>query len=380
MDYDYKAIANEIIERGINLFGNYDDWFKGALALSNLGDDGKEIFHAISSLDPGYRFKDSECKFSNALRTNTRISIGTFLQMAKDNGIDIAKYRTNNKDYRPMKQRIMKPTHQPTRPPQVQPSFINWDIVQRSASFNSTFVEFLCGVTYYDTIKRLGDEYALGATKDKGVIFWQIDVNGNVRTGKIMHYDAETGHRIKNRGNKADWVHHKLKEKGIMKDFKLSQCLFGEHLLRLFPDKVVAVVESEKTALIGAAIYPEYVWVSTGGRNINTERMKSLSERKVIMFPDTDTTGETYNYWLNKSKEFSFCDCVVVSDILERNASPAERINKIDIGDWLIKSLEENPYQTIKVMTDQERILHDMISRNNAIGLLVEVFNLEIVA
>lgn len=28
-------------------------------------------------------------------------------------------------------------------------------------------------------------------------IFWQIDINGNVRTGKIMKYDGKTGHRIK---------------------------------------------------------------------------------------------------------------------------------------------------------------------------------------
>lgn len=41
MTYNFKAIANEIIERGINLFGNEDDWFKGSMALSNLGDDGK---------------------------------------------------------------------------------------------------------------------------------------------------------------------------------------------------------------------------------------------------------------------------------------------------------------------------------------------------
>lgn len=379
MEYDYNAIANEIIGRGINMFGNYDDWVMGAMSLANLGEDGREIFLAISSLDPTYKRKDSEYKFNNAMRTNKRIGIGTFLQMAKDNGIDIAKYRTDNKDYKPIKQRIMKPTYQPTRPPQMQPSYISWDVVKRFASYDSYFVEFLCGLFDIDTIKGLGDLYAFGATKDKGVIFWQIDINGNVRTGKVMQYNADNGHRIKNGENTTNWVHSIMLKKGLIKDFILSQCLFGEHLLRIYPNKVVAVVESEKTALIGAAICPKYVWVSTGGISIDTERMKSLSGRKVIMFPDTDTNGETYNKWLDKSKEFSFCDCVVVSDILERNASLAERIKKIDIGDWLIKSLEENPYQTIKAMTDQERILNDMIERNNAIGLLVDVLDLEIV-
>ena len=47
----------------------------------------------------------------------------------------------------------------------------------------------------------------------------------------------------------------------LPKDFNMVQCLFGEHLLRLHPDKKVAVVESEKTAVICSALMPEYVWV-----------------------------------------------------------------------------------------------------------------------
>jgi hypothetical protein len=32
-------------------------------------------------------------------------------------------------------------------------------------------------------------------------------------------------------------------------DFELKQCYFGEHLLEKYPEKPVAVVESEKTAV-----------------------------------------------------------------------------------------------------------------------------------
>ena len=158
--------------------------------------------------------------------------------------------------------------------------------------------------------------------------------------------------------------------------------LFGEHLLKIHPEKVVALVESEKTALIGAAIFPQYVWCATGGMgNIigDIEKMKVLSGRSVIIFPDTDIDGKTFDDWGNKAKSFTFCKCHV-SDILERYATKAEKMTKIDIGDWLIKSLEENPHQAIREMTDQERILNDMINRNNAIGLLVDVLDLEIVA
>lgn len=372
-DYDYKGMANEIINRNINMFDAYDDWTRGAFALSCIP-DGRDIFHAISSLSPKYKWRETEYKFNNAMRTNSRITIATFLRMANDNGINIADYRTDGKTTSNVQ--LTKPT-KPTPPPPPPPSYISWDWVQRCASYDSNFVEFLCGLFDIDTIKRLGDLYALGATKDKGVIFWEIDKNGKVRTGKIMHYNAETGHRH----DKSNWVHYKLKEKGIIKDFNLSQCLFGQHLLKIYPEKVVALVESEKTALIGAAIFPQYVWCATGGKDVNIgniEVMKVLSGRKVILFPDTDADGKTFDDWSKKAKALAFCKCHV-SDILERYATKAEKMAKIDIGDWLIKSLEENPHQAIREMTDQERILNDMINRNNAIGLLVDVLDLKIV-
>lgn len=377
-NFDYNAIANEIINRNINMFDGYDEWTRGAFALTCIP-DGRDIFHAISSLSTKYRYKECEYKFNHAKRTNKNIGIGTFLKMCKDNGIDTSQFRTDGKVISTM---LTQQTKKPTPPPEVQPTYIDWDWVQRCASYDSNFVEFLCGLFDIDTIKRLGDLYALGATKDKGVIFWQIDINGNVRTGKIIQHDAETGHRIKNRGNEAGWVHHKLKEKGIIKDFNLVQCLFGEHLLKIYPKKVVALVESEKTALIGAAVFPQYVWCATGGKDVNIgniEVMKVLSGRKVILFPDTDIDGKTFDDWGNKAKSFTFFKCHV-SDILERYATKAEKMAKIDIGDWLIKSLEENPHQAIREMTDQERILNDMINRNNAIGLLVDVLELEILA
>ena len=140
-------------------------------------------------------------------------------------------------------------------------------------------------------------------------------------------------------------------------------------------------MESEKTAVIASAVYPQYLWLATGGKfAINAEKMKVLAGRNVILFPDTDTTGETYNYWKDKAKELTYCKCIVVSDVLERYATSAEHIKKIDIADWLCKELDEEPQQTRQIMTDQERILQDMIKENPAIGLLVEVFNLEIVA
>lgn len=64
---------------------------------------------------------------------------------------------------------------------------------------------------------------------------------------------------------------------------------------------------------------------------------------------------------------------------MEKNATQAERIKKIDIADWIAKELETEPQRINEAMTDQERILADMINTNKAVGLLVEVFDLQIV-
>ena len=221
---------------------------------------------------------------------------------------------------------------------------IPFSYVRLSASYNSTFVRFLCGLVDRGlpdcpTIKRLGELYALGATKEKEVIFWQIDVKGRVRTGKIMRY-GEDGHRIKSGNNGADWVHSRMIRNGLLPvDWELTQCLFGEHLLNWSAnrDKVVALVESEKSALIGAACFPDYVWLATGGKSqLAYDKMKVLTGRTVIMFPDVDG----YKDWSNRAKEFLFFK-VTVSDILEKNATPAERDSKIDIADWLVRQLRD---------------------------------------
>lgn len=117
MTYNWKAIANEITERGINLFGNLDDWAKGSMALSCLGDEGEEIFHAISSLSPVYNFRDSKYQFRWALRNNNnvertkKIGIATFLQMVKSVGIDIKKYKVIGDNIPDI--RLLKPTPPP---------------------------------------------------------------------------------------------------------------------------------------------------------------------------------------------------------------------------------------------------------------------------
>ena len=216
------------------------------------------------------------------------------------------------------------------------------------------------------TIERLMQDYALGATKDGCVIYWQIDTKGRVRTGKVMKYNPETGNRIKDAGG-INWVHAIMKKQKLLPDdYNLVQCLFGEHLLRIYPDRVVALVESEKSALIGAGVFPEYVWLATGGKSqLSTDKLKILKGRTVIMFPDVDG----FEYWTSKAKEVESIGCkVIVSDLLEKNATEEDRANKIDIADWLISHLQETP---------KPDVMQRLIESNPIFGLLVREFNLQ---
>ncbi len=253
------------------------------------------------------------------------------------------------------------------------PTFIDRNVVLRSLSFDSTFVEFLCGIFPPSIIKRVVGDYAIGATKDRSVVFWQIDANGHVRTGKVIKYDPDTGHRRKDL--KVDWVHAILKRKGMIgNDYHLKQCLFGEHLLKRHPERLVALVEAEKTAVIGSGVFPNYVWVATGGKSqLPIDKLRVLTGRNVLMFPDVDG----YQEWCKKAKTFTFAR-FMVSDLLEKNATQEEREGKIDIADWVISSLERNPHRLWTPIDKATIMLYDMEKRNPAIGLLVEKLDLEV--
>lgn len=304
----------------------------------------------------------------------------------------------DKKDFKPTYQR--KP--QRTEPPKAVGA-IPFSYVEKSASYKSDFIHFLCSL--FDrkmlnspTIEKLAEYYAIGATKNKDVIFWQIDVSGKVHTGKIIKYNPETGKRIHEQGG-INWIHSRLKkQKRLPNDFNLVQCLFGEHLLKIYPTKTVALVESEKTAIIGTGFMPEYVWVATGGKSqLSIDKLKILKGRTVSMFPDAGA----FDLWSEKAKEMqAFCN-VTVSDLAERLASEKERKAGIDIADLIIRQLQAQPQPeeirqelaeskpihrqnsaetTENSNTEESKALAEMIEQNTAVKFLIDKLDLEFVA
>jgi len=266
--------------------------------------------------------------------------------------------------------------------PEPPPGTISFSYVEKSASYKSNFVRFLCEFMNEEQISTIGDNYALGATKNKEVIFWQIDTKGKVRTGKIMQYNPETGRRIKHENGSIDWVHNKLKKTNeLPQDYNLKQCFFGEHLLKIYPDKNIAIVESEKTAVIASVYFPELLWMAAGSLNgLSVDKCKDLKGRKVILFPDL----KAFNIWKNKATVIQQeCDCQIeVSNLLERIASEQEKEKGLDIADFLIEQLKNKKQDIQKPEPPQpenqySQTLNNFIIDNSAVQLLIDKLCLE---
>ncbi|MCS6832049.1 MAG: DUF6371 domain-containing protein [Flammeovirgaceae bacterium] len=229
-------------------------------------------------------------------------------------------------------------------------SFIPVEVFKASLKAYETnhFVQFLINLFGVEVASQLVSRYFIGTSKhqftnkdfpnyksEKGAtVFWQIDVHGKVRTGKIMLYNPTTGKRIKEPFNHISWVHKALK----LPEFELRQCLFGEHLLNERDEngklKHVAIVESEKTAVIASVYLPQFVWLAVGSlTNLNAEKCSILKGRTVTLFPDLNG----FDKWSNKAKELSHLAIFTVSDLLERKATEAEREQGFDLADYLIK-------------------------------------------
>lgn len=201
-----------------------------------------------------------------------------------------------------------------TRP---EPSFLPWSLLDASIGDRGEnfFLEWLSGMFPSDTVSSLVSRYNLGTALRpwKGsVIFWQVDVNGNVRTGKVMLYNPNTGKRVKTPIDHFSWIHSLLSKAGKVSDFHLQQCFFGEHLIK-GADRI-AIVESEKTAILASVYFSRFTWIASGGLcNLTREKARVLAGKQVYLFPDKGC----YNEWSKRANEIREFARVEVSDYLE---------------------------------------------------------------
>ena len=100
------------------------------------------------------------------------------------------------------------------RPVTLQPkpvSFIPVEVFKASLKAHETnhFVQFLINLFGVEVASELISRYFIATSKhwNGATVFWQIDIQGKVRTGKIMLYNPTTGKRVKNLELPVYWVH-----------------------------------------------------------------------------------------------------------------------------------------------------------------------------
>lgn len=139
-------------------------------------------------------------------------------------------------------------------------------------------------------------------------VFWLVDGDSQVRSGKIMAYDANARRMKRGGAGCVSMAHSYLK-----KDYNYEACYFGAHHARLYSEATLMVVESEKTALYLSALLERagcsrerYVVIATGGcsnlrydfgRHGETHyRGRDLIGRHLVLLPDADAVERWTEY------------------------------------------------------------------------------------
>ena len=136
-------------------------------------------------------------------------------------------------------------------------------------------------------------EYRIGTAKDGHTIFYQFDTQDRYRGGKIIPYNPETGHRIKD-----------------------------DHF---------------QSGNVGPHQSQGYALVSTGGKSQFNDRLMVLNSWKVTAFPDIGG----YDKCRKKAKNYAMLD-IIISDILERNATLEQRERQVNIADALLEEIKRS--------------------------------------
>ena len=227
-------------------------------------------------------------------------------------------------------------------------------------------------------IDKVLEAYHLGTNRHNGMtIFWQIDEQQRVRTGKMMlYYPADhekAGHRDRDTRYNFDWVHSALSRRWDDERHEMTydppypfpdiydpskqepiQTLFGMHLLNAYGQTgQVNIVESEKTALIMATAYGNHsgdVWMACGGiEMLNRERLAPIikQHRRIVLYPDRDGIDR----WRAKAENLHY-------DRLHINAEPVLKWwregdgEKADVADVVVRIINEHTPPKVALRDD----------------------------
>jgi hypothetical protein len=200
----------------------------------------------------------------------------------------------------------------------------------------NAFVQFLlnlfpdCG----DEIQSVLNKYFIG-TFENYTCFPYLDQLNRICRAKLIKFNQATGKRLK-----GDYDTSSLPAKLKLKEnFQYKQIFFGEHLLLKYPDKPVAIVEAEKTAIIASLCFPEFVWLGSNSKTwLKPERLKRLGNRQIILCPDADG----FDQWQSVAADAQRQGLnVKVSALIENHATDEQRADGYDLADYLIAETKQ---------------------------------------
>lgn len=253
---------------------------------------------------------------------------------------------------------------------------------------HNTFIQNLLKRVQYpfeaNDIEKVISLYRLGTIANGyragAVTFPFIDIQNNIRAVQVKKFDENnhtTGtdflhsiiekHHTRNNKPLPEWL-RLYNEQG-----KRVSCLFGEHLLREYPQNPVALVEAPKTAVYGTLYFgrpetPEnFIWLAVYNKSsFSFDKLKALKGRFVFVFPDLSKDGNTFKEWKDKANDFEKRlpgTRFIFSDLLERLADQALKENGADIADVLINM----DWRQFRNNTHQPQQSNNVVNVENAV-------------
>lgn len=230
----------------------------------------------------------------------------------------------------------------PEKQPVNVPKCYDESEVMKTITYSDNLAKGLAKRIGWDEVKKLWDMYHIGSLSTGETIFWQCDKNGIFRRKKIMNYNDDL--------HKCGGIYYGDGDK------YRERCLFGEHLLPMFPDAAVGLLESEKSSALGAVNQSKLLWLATASKgNLQPQNCKALEGRRVYLFPDADGVEE----WTEKAKELrEFCFSVEVVDWWRAFPKLNYKGSKADIADgWLEKMPVRDVVHEVNLSTVNHAVL-----------------------
>jgi len=343
-------IASDVASRGIDIAPTRLAWELLARCCATAdGEQGRDAFHLMAAVWPDYSRHDSELCYSRAVRqTGKALSLGYLARVLRPHGIDI-----NNPRYRKAgKPQTIKNQKQQAKT--MKNIELNTMIATlpngRSLLGSNPLIDLLLRLYPQTTVLKAVINYFIGfqayktGKRGDALIFWQINEKKQILNAKRIYYKAD-GHRDKKMPPMVEYPGN-------------PQCLFGLHNLNgADPDKPIAIVESEKSALIMSMVKPEYLWMACGSlNNFNEKFLQPLRHRTIVGFPDVDikrdrasgfsVSSAMWEKTASRLREQGWN--ITIDKSLENNASTSQRMGKNDIADL---ALEHAMKQHVKRLT-----------------------------